>query len=128
MIYIYKGEEYNMNSVIKHISQDIFRSKGTGYSTGIFILEPLQAFYFPCEFVHMEGGKGLWSTISMCPERNLLFALKPNVGIISIYKLESWAWKSLESLLKLQVWVALKPACNAFYFKDLKAFLLIGKC
>lgn len=89
MIYIYQGEEYNMNSVIKHISQDIFRSKGTGYSTVIIILELLQEFYFPCEFVHMEGGKGLWSTISMCPELNPLFALKPNVGNISIYE-----WKA----------------------------------
>lgn len=59
MIYIYKREEYVMNSVIKHISQDIYRSKGTGYSIGIFILELLQGFHFPCEFVHMEEGKGL---------------------------------------------------------------------
>lgn len=62
------------------------------------------------------------------PELNPLFALKPNVGSISIYKLESWAWKSLESLLKLPVWVSLKPVFNTFYFNDLKVFLLIGEC
>lgn len=127
MIYIYKGKEYTMNSVIKYI-KTYSGVKEQDTVLEIFILELLQGFYFPCEFVHMGGGKGLWNTISMCPELNPLFALKPNVGSISIYKLESWAWKSLETLLKLPVWAALKSVCNIFYFNDLKVFLLIGEC
>lgn len=56
MIFIYKGEEYNVNSVIKNISQDISRVKEQDTMLEIFILELLQGSYFPCEFVHVEGG------------------------------------------------------------------------